>query len=96
MDYPCLIYVLSVSGEPLRGFMSTPHRIKCKGYPAVELAFAGLGCVFVIGRDVAYDTMRRLVMDRTGIMRLPFREGSTVTWLMEGVKRMDSLGNWTG
>ena len=95
MDYPCWIYVLSLSGEPLRGFMSTPHRIEYKGYPAVELAFAGLGWVFVIGRDVACDTMRRLVMDRKGRMRLLIREASTVTWLLEGVKRMDSLGNWT-
>ena len=63
MDYPCWIYILSLSGEPVRGFMSTPHRFKYKGYPAVELAFAGLGWVFIISRDVACDTMRRLVLD---------------------------------
>ena len=95
MDFPCSIYILSLSGEPVRGFMSTPHRFEYKGYPAVELAFAGLGWVFVIGREIACDTMRRLVLDRTGIMRLWFREVTTVTWLMEGIKRMDALGNWT-
>ena len=58
MDFPCWIYILSLLGEPMRGFMSAPHRIEYKGYPAVELSFAGLGWVFVIGREVACDTMR--------------------------------------
>ena len=95
MDYPCWIHILSLSGQPMRPFMSTPHRLEYKGYAAVELAFAGLGWVFVIGRDVACDTMRRLVLDQTGTMRLMVREATNVTWLMEGVKKMDALGNWT-
>ena len=95
MDFPCWMYILSLSGQPMRAFMSTPHRLEYKGYAAVELAFAGLGWVFVIGRDVACDTMRRLVLDPTGTMRLMVREAATVPWLMEGIKKMDALGNWT-
>ena len=95
MDYPCWIYVLSLSGQPMRGFMSTPHRFEYKGYPAIELAFGGLGWLFIIGRDVVCDTMRKFVLDSTGRMRLPIREATTVAWFMKGCKQLEKLGNWT-
>ena len=95
MDYPCWIYILALSGQPMREFMSTRLRFKYKGYPVSELAFGGLGWFFIIGRDVACDTMRRLVLDRTGRMRLLFREAESVKWFMEGVGRIEAMGNWT-
>ena len=79
----------------MRGFLSTPHKFEYKGYQAIELAFAGLGWIFVISRSVACDTMRKFVLGHTGKMWLMFREAPKVPWLMRGVKRLDALGNWT-
>ena len=95
MDYPCWIYILALSGQPMREFMSTPLRFEYKGYPVIELTFGGLGWFFIIGRNVACDTMRRLVLDRTGRMRLLFREAESMRWLVEGVARIEEMGNWT-
>ena len=94
MDYPCWIYILSLSGEPMRGFMNSPHQFKYKGYQAIELAFAGMGWLFIVSRDVACETMQKFVLDRKGKMWLMFREATAVPWLMQGIKRLDTLENW--
>ena len=94
MDYPCLIYYLSLSGEPMRGFMNTPHSTEYSGYRAIEIAFAGLGWIFIIDREVVCGNLRKFVLDRTGRIYLIFREATTVPWLMQGIKRLDDLGNW--
>ncbi len=54
-----------VVGTTDEGIHEHPLRFKYNGYPVIELAFGALGWFFIIGRDVACDTMRRLVLDRT-------------------------------
>ena len=43
LDYPCFVYRLSLYGKPMKGFISSPAETEYKGYPAIELAFGGLG-----------------------------------------------------
>lgn len=78
----------------MRGFMNAPHKREYKGYQAIEIAFAGLGWIFVISREVVCENMEKFVLDRTGKVHLMFREATTVPWLIQGIKRLDALGNW--
>ena len=94
MAYPCLIYYLSLLGEQMRGFMNAPHSTEYNGHRAVEIAFAGLGWIFVIDREVDCSTMRKFVLNQTGRIHLIFRDATTVPWLMQGIERLDALGNW--
>ena len=94
MDYPCWVYILSSWGQPTRELMTTPIPFKYKGYPAIELVFGGLGWFFIIAHDVACETMRQLVIDRTGRMPLLFVDVGSVEWLVEGIRRMAQQGNW--
>ena len=70
MDYPCWIYILTLQGQAMKGFMSSANETRFEGHPAFELGFGGLGWLFIVGRQVESDTMRWLVLDRDGTMRL--------------------------
>ena len=95
MDYPCWIYILLSQGKPTWELMTTPLPLTYKGYPAVQMAFGGFGWVFVIARDVMCDTMRKLVINRTGRMRLVLVDAGSLKWLMEGIRRIAEHGDWT-
>lgn len=70
MDYPCWMYILELAGQPIKGFMSAPNATEYKGCATYELAFGGLGWVFIAGREIECDTLRWFVLDRAGRMRL--------------------------
>ena len=95
LDYPCFVYTLWLDGKRLKGFMSSPHETEYKGYPAFEMAFGGMGWLFIIGRDVRCTSLPAFAMSRTGQMRMMVRDGRHVNWLWEGVRRIEALGNWS-
>ena len=95
MDYPCWICILSAQGQPTRELITSPIPTEYEGFPAIHLAFGGLAWFFIIARDVKCDTMRRLVIDRTGRMHLLFVEVGSVRWLNEGIGQISRQGDWT-
>ena len=93
MDYPCWMYVLSLETVPLKGFMSTPLQIRYKGYPAIELAFGGLGWLFLIAQNVQCETWQSFVLNRRGSMLLLERDARAVRWLIDGLRRRNMFDN---
>ena len=91
MDYPCWIYILTLQGQTLKGFMSSAQETRCEGHLAFELAFGGLGWLFIVGRQIESDTMRWLLLDRNGTMRLWRRDALEVRWFADGMQRLKTL-----
>ena len=71
--------------------MSAAHETRFEGHAAFELAFGGLGWLFIVGKAVKSETMRWFVLNRNGTMRLWRRDARGVRWFMHGLQRMETL-----
>ena len=91
MDYPCWMYILALEGKPMKAFVSAPHETRFERHVAFELAFGGLGWLYIVGKAVKSETMRWFVLDRNGTMRLWRRDARGVRWFMDGLQRMETL-----